>query len=182
MNHQYGIAKSWRFAVYASCLVMAPLLLWSGSRLLSQWERSGSWLALLLMTVPVGMVGLMGCGLLEMYRAKGHRQLFIRPILPADVPGGSGQKADGPGPVHLFLSPHPYSLGAAAGGTRSIGTGSGIPAGAGGEYRQRVRKARIAGSTLVFSCSPVKAMPLRVAFYGMLNKDETRSRQGRVWR
>jgi hypothetical protein len=74
MNHQYRVAKGWRFLVYASCLVMIPLFIWVGTRLLSQWEQSGSWLTLLLMMVPVGMVVLMGCGLLEMYRAKVTRQ------------------------------------------------------------------------------------------------------------
>ena len=53
---------------------MIPLFIWVGTRLLSQWDQSCSWLTLLLMAVPMSMVVLMGCRLLEMYRAKVTRQ------------------------------------------------------------------------------------------------------------
>jgi hypothetical protein len=75
MNHQYHIAKGRRFLMYAGCLLTIPLFIWVGTSLLSQWEQSGSWLTLLLMPVPVGMLVLMVCGLLETYRAKVTRQV-----------------------------------------------------------------------------------------------------------
>jgi hypothetical protein len=72
---KYRVSRGWRLLVYGGGVVTIPLLIWVGALPFLEKEKHGLFSTLFMLSVSMGMLAMMACGLLETHRGKVIRQV-----------------------------------------------------------------------------------------------------------